>query len=218
MEQINSVIIWELSDDLKNYTLDNFDKIFALSHDNDVCQSVLVYDKEQDKHVEKKIFRKFKSYLNTPSFDSTVKKSYMFRGTNNTNINENIPDSIKCLYDFVQSSKYGPFNQCTVNWYDKNDYIETHSDCTAKLVPNSNILIMTLSDIPVVKTQYDGMYYISEHYFEIYNKEKTQMIHKIGLLHGNIIIMSTKYNENHHHGVPLGDGRRISISFRNVQL
>lgn len=64
-----------------NWCNEHYDWIYGLGNKLEAVEdSVIVFNKTIKQYENKKIFRKYKSFLNTPSFDESTKKSYMFSG------------------------------------------------------------------------------------------------------------------------------------------
>lgn len=104
---------------------------------------VLIYDKIEDEHKVKQIFRKYLSFGKIPEIDLHHKKSYMFKGSKEQNIKE-IPKAYKKYVKniIILDDRY---NQFIINYYkDGNDYIEPHSDCDKDMIQNYKILILSL--------------------------------------------------------------------------
>ena len=93
-----------------------------------------------------------------------------------------------------------------INYYrNGEDYIEPHSDCTAQLVPNSQIIIINLNE---------GKY---ERTFKIQHKNGG-VVQEIKLTHGKCLMFNSKEQENYRHWVdqePTEEGR-ISVTMRMV--
>jgi len=164
----------------------------------DTCK-VSVFNKELQLYEDRPIFRKYMSYGVSPDFKETG-KSYMFN--HQTLL---IPDDLKPYLDIAQS--LNPlYNNCYVNWYDSGkDWIQPHSDCTAKLLPNSSIIIINLNE---------GKY---ERTFKVQHKDGGD-IKNIKLSHGKILMFNSKEQEFYRHWVDQEetDEGRISITFRIV--
>lgn len=179
---------------LMNY---NFNDIFKLKPDD--RSSVLVYNKDKNIHENKQIFRSYMAYGKTPDFDSKVKKSYMF-----SNKSEVIPDILLPFVDFAKtiSPKY---NQVVVNWYEKDDFIEPHRDCTANMLDKDcPILCLNLNE---------GL---DERYLKLEavdTNDKTKW--KFELPNNTFYIIND--NITFRHSVTKGSQKRISITFRMMR-
>lgn len=168
---------------------------------------VLVYNKDTGEHIEKEIFRKYKSYGFTPDFDETVKKSYMF-----CEKSENPPKCIKALLgiciDYNQR-----FNNCLVNWYtSKEEYIQPHSDCTAKMVDDAKILILNFNETDNATNIRDFVIESKPGFpdFEL----------RIPLTQGLAILMGGDTQKRFNHHVPPSkheNSRRISVTLRQMK-
>lgn len=135
-----------LPNTLSQYTSVNFNKMFD-THDESRGR-VLVFNKDRlnPRWNEIECSRWCKSYLNTPKFDNSVMKNYMFSGLNIENINDELPTIFEPLYNHMKKLD-GRYNQVVVNYYgDNNDYIPQHSDCEAGMVDNHKIAVMNLCE------------------------------------------------------------------------
>lgn len=189
-----------------NWCNEHYDWIYGLGNKLEAVEdSVIIFNKTTKQYENKKIFRKYKSFLNTPSFDETTKKSYMFSSQKEKQNYLELPDLLKPIYDDILSLDKR-YNNCVVNWYqDGNDWIEMHSDCTAKLLNNSPIAIVTLTNgYPrTLKIVSRGK---SHHY-------------TVPLFNGSIIILDNKSNTEYRHGIdpdPTNECSRVSLTFRMV--
>lgn len=176
----------------------NFEEIFKLKPKG--RSSVLVYDKTNEAHFEKQIFRSYTAYLNVPEFDDTIKKSYMFSNKENELPSEFIP-----LLNFAKSID-DRFNQVVVNWYEPEDYIEPHRDCTANMIDKSApILCINLNES---NTRENSRHLLLE---PLQTGEKQ----KLTLSNNTYYIL--KDNLSVRHSVGKGSERRIAITFRMMK-
>lgn len=121
-------------------TGDDFNSLLGLAPKE--LSTVQIYNKTTKTHEDKKIFRRYRSYLNTPELDTRVKKSYMFSGSDGNERGEELPEVIKDFMGVIDIR----YNQLVVNWYLSGDeYIEMHSDCDAKMEKDASILILSFS-------------------------------------------------------------------------
>lgn len=176
----------------------NFNTLFSKRPTNK--GKVLVYSKEEDSYQEKQIFRNYSAYLRVPDFDPSVKKSYMF-----LNKEKNVPNEFIPFLEFAK--KIDPrFNQMVVNWYDKDDYIELHRDCTSKMISkDSPILTVNLNES-------DNIYNCRSMILE---NVKTKEITSVPLLNNHYYMINN--NNTHRHAVGKGNEKRISITFRMIK-
>ncbi len=219
------VTIEHLPVELKQYGSDNFDSMFYLHPEN--RGKVLVFNKDETNPEWNEIdcFRWSKSYLNTPKFDETVMKSYMFSGNNDnkpksymfagnkdTNINDKLPEAFEPFYNYMKTID-NKNNQVIANWYnDNNDYMPFHSDCEANMVKNHTIAMINLN-----VNENDYPYRT----FRIIPKDINDSLYNevdIILRHGIVITMGGDTQTKFRHGVPKcyneNIGQRISLSFR----
>lgn len=165
---------------------------------------VSVYNKETGEYTLKKVYRKYLSFGVTPEFDSTTKKSYMFN-----NVEKDLPYPLEMLLDYAKSIDTR-FNNIYVNWYkDGNDYIEPHSDCTAKMVNDSQILIINLNEGDYNRT------------FKLQHKNiSIDDYQELKLSNNMCILMDSKEQENYRHWVDPENTQegRISVTFRMIKL
>ena len=176
----------------------NFNQLFSMKpkENNDV----LVYNKKTGEFDRKTIFRSYISYLKTPEFDPSTKKSYMF-----LNKEEKSPAELQPILDYVQSidSRY---NQMVVNWYNEEDYIEMHRDCTAKMVHK---------DCPVLVLNLNESISDEDCREMVFENVETGEITKEPLK--NNYLYKIENNNTHRHGVGSGKEKRISITFRMMK-
>lgn len=204
----------ELPEDLKKSLKNDFKNLMGLAPTE--LGKVLVYDKDLGKHIEKQIYRKFRSYLNVPKLDTTIKKSYMFSGFKEQEIDNDVPKQFVPAVEYIKEldEKY---NQLVVNWYEEGkQFIEMHSDCTAKMIESHSVAVVTLTDV--------------DHNYRTFNVEaktlenvedSTLLISKLSvpLQNGQILIMGGKFQDNFRHGIPQSsaEGSRISLTFRQIK-
>lgn len=162
--------------------------------------------------IEKQVKRYHMSFLNTPNFDKDVftknKYNYMYGGINDK-VNTILYPIFEPFLEFINKNETIPYNQITINWFDsKDDYIPIHLDCPYKLLPNSDIKIISLGGSRIMRF-YDNDRKINKNKFDITVK------------HGNIISLTYDQIFTHRHGIlPTHDNdcKRISISFRKTQI
>ena len=119
-----------LSQELKQYSTQEFDSLYNARP----LTSGIVQVIKDGQYEKKTIFRKFKSYLNQVAFDKTTGKSYMFGEDQPSDNFVELPEAFK---PFMMDG----YNQCTINWYEANkDFIEPHSDRTAKIYDDIKII------------------------------------------------------------------------------
>jgi alkylated DNA repair dioxygenase AlkB len=201
-----------LPNELKEYAFKNFNSMFDLHPENKANVLVFNKDKQNPDWNEIECFRWSKSYLNTPKFDKTVMKSYMFSGTNDENINDELPELFKPFYDFMKT-KDDRNNQVIANWYGNNeDYIPFHSDCEADMVDNHTISLINFNSDDKIDSWRE---------FKLITRDTNNSLYDevvIVLRHGLIITMGGNVQTKYTHGVPKCDNnlvsQRISLSFR----
>lgn len=174
----------------------NFNQLFNLKPSD--RSDVIIYDKNSKEYKNKKIFRSYMCYLNTPDFDESTKKSYMF-----INQCSKVPDELQPFIEFAKSLDER-YNQMVVNWYNPEDYIEMHSDCSAKFIDkNSPILTINLNETNNNPRDL------------IFENRETMEVSKTKLLNNTYFLITN--NESHRHGVGTGLEKRISITFRMIK-
>lgn len=159
--------------------------------------SVMVLEKGE--YVSKPIYRYFKSYLTQVPVQENTGKSYMF--------GDSQPDEdwVPLPIPFERFEGMYDCNQCTINWYCKGvDYIEPHGDCTYMWAGDHVYVINLLRDAGSVIP------------FDIYNKDKTEIISSIDMKHGDVIRMDRQFQIDYRHGVGKPPCDRISLSLRKV--
>jgi alkylated DNA repair dioxygenase AlkB len=192
-----------LPSELIKYARSEYLKLFNLHPEKK--GKVLVFNKETKEHEEKEIYRYFESYLNTPKFDPSVSKSYMFSGLGTEDITKPLPKEFEPFYN-----EFKDYNQIVINWYNAEDYIEPHSDCTAKMVENSSIALVNLNESDD---------HTKNRKFKLKAKDKDKVLFddlEYSLNHGLCIIMGGKTQEYYRHSVGKGEESRISITLRNM--
>lgn len=187
----------KLNDELLDYSEMKFDELFKLKPEKK--GTVLVYDKDKKEHYKKDIFRYYESYGETPDFDESVEKSYMFNGGVNTK--KEVPKEFKPIIE-----QYPEYNQVVINWYDIGDYIEPHSDCMSKMIKDAKIAIINLHEYDLPETMlFEGR---SDEYSDF----------SIECTHGDVIILDEHKNINYRHSIKVENQRRISITLRQINI
>jgi alkylated DNA repair dioxygenase AlkB len=216
-----------MSSRLVEYIIDNYQNMNDLITDN-TSDGVLVFNKETGQHEKKKIYRRYKSYGSTPAFDSKVDKSYMFselvktpksymfsEDSNDSDVNKALPQVFLPLKDAIECTFKRSYNQAVVNWYNsRDDYIEMHSDCTAKMITDHSIIVLNIND---PRSQ-------SHRHFSLVPKDfNNDILHRhldIELTQGLIIEMGGDTQARFRHGVsPSEDegSKRISLTLRQMR-
>lgn len=176
----------------------NFDDLFKLKTPS--RDSVLVFNKSKDVHESKEIFRSYMNFLETPEFDSEVKKSYMF-----VNKSKELPSEFQQFIDFAKSID-PRYNQLSVSWYEKEDFIQPHRDCVSKMIhPDCPILMINLNESD------------DESKARIMTFENVDSgdMSSVTLFDKTYHLINN--NSTHRHGVGVGSERRISLTFRMMK-
>lgn len=174
----------------------NFEKIWALKPKDK--SRVWVYNKETGEHEEKRIFRSYRTYLNMPPKRSDVKKSWM-----HDELEPKVPEILQKYVDAAQEED-PRYNSMTVNWYEAEDFIEPHRDCDNYMVDNYKIKI-----IPLHEPNTDPRSFLLQ----------GTITRNIRHLNGEYpIYLNKDRNTFYRHSVGTGEGRRISITFRMLDL
>jgi hypothetical protein len=163
---------------------------------------VSVFDKTRGLYEDRIVSRTYCSYGVTPIFDSNTNKSYMFNEHQ-----DYIPDILLPYLDFARSLDKR-YNNIYINWYGSgDDFIDPHSDCTAKMVDNSSILIINLNE---------GNY---ERTFKLQHKYNQDVAKNIKLKHGMCILIDSKEQQEYRHWVDKEETKegRISLTFRMIK-
>jgi hypothetical protein len=190
---------------IKHYKLPNdvlmtldFNAIQTLRPDEK--SKIILHDKQTGEFRDRQIFRSYMSYLNTPDFDSDVKKSYMF-----VNKSEELPKIFDALLNHVKSidSRY---NQMVVNWYNPEEYIELHRDCASSMISDdAEILMVNLNET-------DSLYDMRT--FHMISSDDKDF-GSVPLLNGHLYHITN--NKTHRHFTGKGTEKRISITFRMMR-
>lgn len=172
--------------------MNNFEEVWNLKPKD--LSNVYVYNKEKCVHERKQIFRSYRSYLCVPPFNPDLKKSYMFDG-----LEESVPN---CLLPYLRKTwkEDDRYNQMIVNWYEPEDYIQPHRDCDHYMVDDYEIKIYSLGDIRNM---------IFEH---------VDSGHKYEKLLSTPLTITKEGNRGYRHSVGSGRARRISITFRMLDM
>lgn len=181
----------------------DFEKLWSLRPTAPENRTVIVRDKVTGEYRDKTIFRFYQSYLRVPGFDESTGKSFMFSGSRKRKETYiSLPDEIEPLRFYADVEG---FDNCVVNWYEPDDYIEAHSDCAAKLNP----------DFPIVALNFNEPGTEPDRYFTI--TENNEVVDRILLTDKLKIVMPPGYQEKHKHAVGQGKHRRISVTFRKLK-
>lgn len=206
-----------VDNELLKHANENFDNMTLLVK-NDEKSNVMVFNKdtENPEWIEERCHRWHKSYLNTPNFNKSANKSYMFSGNDGSEIEEKLPDVFTPYYNLMKTMNNN-YNQVVVNYYEKeNDYIPYHRDWTDGMVDNYEISIITLNNEGNDRTRT----------FEIIpNKDMENAGNKydkinIELYNGLVLTMGGKFQDKFRHGImKLSDdnrkeNRRMGLTFR----
>ncbi len=204
------VKIYNSSQSIVEYIENNFDKIFDLhpEYDNNEKSKIMHKSIQNNSWYEVETKRWFKSYLNVPPLNKEYSKSsYMFSGKCNHELDFELPDEVKPLYD--EACKVDKrFNQVVINWYEGKDLIPLHTDWTDNMVDNYSIGVLSM---------YGKKDQIRD--FIIYNRI-TKETHTIEFKNGMFILMCGKFQDEFQHSVPSAKdkvSRRIGISFRSYK-
>lgn len=181
----------------------NFENLWDCRPQSEENRRVIVksYEVGGDGYKEKTIYRYFQSFGVTPGFDENTGKSFMFSGSRVPYRNySKIPTILSEVHQFVGHM----YNNVIVNWYEPEDYIEPHRDCTSKLVKNSSIVIVNFNE---PRTEAD----------RFFSLEYADRIEQISLENYTVISMDHNTQKEAKHGVGRGNHRRISVSFRRIE-
>ena len=170
--------------------------------------SVLV--KEGETYTKKQIFRKYKSYLRIPGFDRNTGKSYMFGDS----FSEEerfvpLPHEIEPLHRWASWFFGLSFDQCVINWYDVGDYIEAHSDCTAKLDQDAGIVSISFYEKSTGRSFMD---FEGREGTEYYGHESRELLQD-----GTAVYMRSKCQQKARHSVGPSSQKRVSVTFRKMK-
>jgi len=199
-----TIRVVQLSEDTKNYILENFGQMYKLKPDS--RHKIVSYNEEIE------TYRWSRSYMNTPVMDASHVEcnTYMFSGFDQGHNREDLPELFQPIYKEIKDldSRY---NQCVINWYrDEQDMIAMHSDCERQMVPDYNIAIVSLypsvEESRELKVKPKGD-----------NNNSRQIT--IPLYNGTVVIIDSQCNKNYVHGISrynLKKTNRISMSFRQI--
>ncbi|HEU0125428.1 MAG TPA: hypothetical protein VFQ56_03900 [Flavobacterium sp.] len=176
----------------------SFEKIYSLREDKK--SSIILFDKTTGDFKNRQIFRSYMSYLNTPDFNPNIKKSYMF-----LNKSTEVPEIFNEILNYIKSidSRY---NQMVVNYYEPDEYIEAHRDCSSSMISeNAPILMINLNETDSI---YDMRTF---HTISVDKGEYTS----VPLFNGYIYKILN--NKTHRHFTGKGGEKRISLTFRMMK-
>ncbi len=155
-----------------------------------------------------------RSYLNTPVWDASSKRSHMYSGKQMYK-DLTLPTEFQKFLDFMNENEEGDqYNQIIANWYaDGNDYIAAHSDCQVNMKPDAGIAILSLCE------QEDHFRELRFSAKKLKNAENDAIYKniKIATLHGCIITMYGDTQQKFRHKIPKAlhnQESRISLTFR----
>lgn len=208
-DQKSWITIEHLDDNIKQYAIDNFNAMFELHPEERGKVRVFNGNISDPNWVETQCSRWYQSYENTPRFDDTVMKSYMFSGQKPVDTRLPLPQIFIPFYDFMKEKDHR-YNQVVVNWYNPDDLIPYHSDCEAYMIPDHSIGLINL--LPSFKQN-------NYHHFKLMTKDKTKSLFDevdIVLKHGIQITMGGQLQQTFKHGVEFcpDSSKRMSLSFR----
>ena len=175
-----------------SFDAEKFESLWKLKPEGK--SEVYVYNKETKVHDEKQIFRSYRSYLLIPPLNKDLPKSYMHDGVEPSVPNQLLPYLKEAWFDDDR------YNQMVINWYEPEDYIESHRDCDNYMVDDYLIRIVSLDEGTPRKIVFKGV--VTRDIMEAVPSEALP------------IYISQATNRNYRHSVGPGDGRRISITFR----
>ncbi len=208
--KLSWITIEWLSDELFNYSKENYKELFNLHPDE--RGKVIMFDQEITSP------RWHRSYLYQPKYNPTRKRSYMYSGLNEYE-DLTLPYQFQVYLDFMNKNEnLDKFNQIIVNWYkDGNDFIAPHTDCIKDLIPNSEISIITLCEDEnnPRELRFKPIKLKNEINDNLYNQVK------IKLKNGCIISMYGETQLKFKHSIPKNlnnSTSRISLTFRKYKL
>lgn len=197
-----------LSDDLLNYSSENYHHLFDLHplqrgkvvmFDNDVVSP-----------------RWHRSYLHQPKINPELKRSYMYSGKDKFE-DLSLPFRFQPFLDFLNEKEEEKYNQVIVNWYENGkDYIAPHSDCLNGIVANSGITIITLCEDEIRSRE---LRFIPKNLVNERNDSLYKQV-KINMKHGCVITMYGNTQKYFRHSIPkdlTNPTSRISLTFRKFE-
>lgn len=151
------------------------------------------------------IVKVYGKVLRTPRWQQTYGCGYTFSGMNHEALPT--PEIFQPFWDWATETKYGPFNQMLVNWYQNGlHYIGKHRDSESQLETGAPIVSISLG---------------ASRKFRIRNYKTNEIVQDVMMPHGTVLVMGGKFNTEFTHEVPkIGGkkgeavGRRINITFR----
>lgn len=148
----------------------------------------------------------YDKWVDTPRFHQSFLKSYRFTGQE-LEAKEPCEQLVRIKKIIDEKLGYGQFDQVLVNWYRSGlDYIGAHSDDERQIIPNSEIVSISLG---------------ATRKFRIRDKKTKAIIRDIDMQNGLILVMGGEMQKHFTHEVvkvagKKGEeiGRRINITFR----
>jgi alkylated DNA repair dioxygenase AlkB len=152
------------------------------------------------------------SYLQTPSLESTKDNGnvhFMYSSLDESANTLPLPSLFQPFHEFMLGCD-ARYNQVVANWYDGDDYIAQHRDCTTGMINESPIAMCNIEPNA------------QRHFSIVPNRTCETPLYPevlIPLANGITVTMGGETQQHYKHGVASvpGAGRRISLSFRCMQ-
>jgi len=207
-----------LPDDLARFAEEHFASMFALHPEEK--GTVVMFGKNAPSQ------RWHQSYLNTPKYDETRQRSYMYSAlAPKIESTRPLPKEFQPFLDHLnaieEAAGRSKFNQAIANWYlDGNNFIASHSDCTFNMEPSAPIIVLSFQgSLPLSDgtTQQSRVFRIKPHRKRCADFEFDSL--DIETTHGSQITMGGDMQSKFRHHVPKSFGdcaSRISLTFRKM--
>ena len=206
-DQTSFITLHRLPQTLVQYGMDHFEELYQLHPQK--RHRVVTWEKELE------VKRWQQSYMHTPEIDtSRIKQhSYMYSGFDTAKNKKELDPLFVPFYQYMYEMNPN-YNQVTVNWYEKYDYIAMHKDCDYNMIDNYKIAIMSIYDNPK-NVRILRLKARNKNCRLIYDDIRIVMRPDL------VVVFGGDIQKHYIHGVPNNQqtqGPRISISLRQMKV